>query len=241
MSAPTIDRPAAPAGRPVLPARRRHRLRLALATLGAVLAAAVVWLVWFSPLLAVKEVRVVALDGSVVDQVAQEVLSAAAVRVGVPLATVDADAAQAAVAALPWVATVDVRRGWPNEIVIAVAPRVAVARVGGQEAVDAGGFVFSPVGVLDKGLPKVDASGEGLVASVAVLASLPADLARRVVSVQADSLDDVELTLRSGDLVRWGSSDEPDRKAAVLKALMKRKADLYDVSAPGLPTTYKRP
>ncbi len=248
MSAPTIDPPAPPVRRSVLPARRRRRLRIALIVLAGLAAVAVVWLVWFSSVLAVKQVRVVSLDGEPVDSVAAEVLDAAAVRVGTPLALVDADAAQAAVASLPWVAAVDVRRGWPNEVVVAVAPRVAVARVVASgvsaeaaEAVDASGVVFSPVAPLAKGLPRVEASGDGLVASVAVLASLPADLTRRVVRVSAQSLDDVELTLRSGDTVRWGSADDPELKATVLNALMKRKADMYDVSAPGLPTTYKRP
>ncbi len=54
-------------------------------------------------------------------------------------------------------------------------------------------------------------------------------------------MDDVALTLRSGDLVRWGSVEDADLKASVLAALMKRKASVYDVSAPRLPTTYTSP
>ena len=51
--------------------------------------------------------------------------------------------------------------------------------------------------------------------------------------------DDIELTLRSGDRVRWGSADQPEVKAQVLRALMNRKADVYDVAAPELPTTFR--
>jgi cell division protein FtsQ len=71
------------------------------------------------------------------------------------------------------------------------------------------------------------------------LASLPPDLARKVVSVSATTRDDIELTLRSGDRVRWGSAEQPDVKAEVLRALMNRKADIYDVAAPELPTTFR--
>lgn len=241
MSAPTLDRPPAPSS--VLAPRRRHRLRIALVVLGTLAAAAAIWLVWFSSVLAVTSVRVVGLDGTIPDSVAEQVLQTAAIPTAVPLARVDTDSAQQRVAQLPWVGSVDVRRGWPNEVVVAVSVRTPVARVGsdGTKAVDADGVVFAPVGPTDKKLPVVDATGDGLSAAVAVLASLPSDLARRVVSLEATSLDDVELTLRSGDLVRWGSADQPDVKATVLAALMKHKADLYDVSAPRLPTTYTRP
>lgn len=240
-----MDRPESPVRSAVLPARRRHRLRILVAVLVVIAIAGIAWLVWFSSVLAVASVRVVGVEHAADGAVADQVLRTAAVPIGVPLARFDADAAQQAVAALPWVASVDVRRGWPNEVVIAVAERTAVARLdagsGPQKAVDQDGVAFDPVGALDKRLPILDATGDGVKASVAVLATLPADLGRRVVSVRASSLDDVELTLRSGDLVRWGSADDADRKAEVLAALMKRKADLYDVSAPGLPTTYKRP
>ena len=37
--------------------------------------------------------------------------------------------------------------------------------------------------------------------------------------------------------MKWGSADEPEFKAAVLDALLSRRAQIYDVSAPELPTT----
>jgi cell division protein FtsQ len=49
----------------------------------------------------------------------------------------------------------------------------------------------------------------------------------------------VEFTLRSGAVVRWGSQDQADFKADVLRALLRDKQDLYDVSAPELPTTFR--
>jgi cell division protein FtsQ len=72
-----------------------------------------------------------------------------------------------------------------------------------------------------------------------VLAALPPDLAARVVSVGASTRDDVTLTLRSGALVRWGSVDQADFKAEVLRALLRQKRLMYDVSAPELATTFR--
>ena len=49
--------------------------------------------------------------------------------------------------------------------------------------------------------------------------------------------DDVVLTLRAGAAVRWGSAERADRKAQVLRSLLPVRAEVYDVSAPDLPTT----
>jgi len=147
------------------------------------LAAVVVWLVWFSSVLSVRDVRVV----GVTDERAAEVLSAAAVPTGVPLAR----------------------------------------------------LVFELDQVLPRKLPKIRAEGAALEAAVAVLQSLPDDIRDRVVTVVATTRDDVDLLLRSGDEVRWGNASQPEMKAEVLRALLKRKADMYDVSAPELPTTFR--
>jgi cell division protein FtsQ len=201
-----------------------------------VVLAAVVWAVWFSSLLSARQVRVVGAEGAWADAA----LAAAAVPVGVPLVRIDTARAEQAVAALPWVAAVDVRRGWPAEIVVAVTarePRAALA--GSRRAVDAQGIAFDVVGALPKDLPKVTAEGVALTEAMAVLTSLPPDIARRVVAVRATTRDDVDLTLRSGDVVRWGSAGQAAFKAEVLRALLDRRADVYDVSAPELPTTFR--
>ena len=240
MTTPVVERPAAPTPAPVLDSRRPRRrwLRVALVVLTALVIAAAIWVVWFSSLLAAAQVRVIGVEGARVDAV----LAAAAVPVGMPLARIDTVPAERAVLALPWVLDAEVRRGWPGEIVVAVTPRVPIAVMvdgAGRSGVDAEGAVFPAAGALPKGLPTVTADGVGLTASMAVLATLPPYLARKVVSVAATTRDDVELTLRSGDVVRWGSADQPELKAEVLRALMERKADVYDVAAPEVPTTFR--
>jgi cell division protein FtsQ len=237
MTAPTVERPTAPT-EVLAPRRHRRWLRIALVLIAVIVVGAAVWAVWFSSLLAASGVRVVGVDGAR----AEAALAAAAVPVGVPLARIDTAPAERAVRALPWVLDAEVRRGWPSEIVLAVTARVPIAVIvdgSGRSGVDAEGVVFPVAGAMPKGLPTVTAEGVGLTASMAALATLPADLARRVVSVSASTRDDVELTLRSGDLVRWGSADQPELKAEVLRALMQRRADVYDVAAPEVPTTFR--
>jgi hypothetical protein len=104
----------------------------------ALVAAGLVWLVWFSSVLAVTSVRVVGVDGAA----SSAVLASADVSLGIPMARLDATAAAAQVRTLPWVHSVDVRRGWPHEVVIAVQPKVALARLATGKSVAADGTVF---------------------------------------------------------------------------------------------------
>ena len=236
MSAPPIDAPVVALDFRDRSGRRRRLVRVAILVAVAVLSAAVVWVVGYSPALAAKQVRVIGVEGAAADQVR----AAAAIPVGLPLARINTAQAQAAVLALPWVASAEVRRGWPSEVVIAIEPRVAIAALAGTaDAVDASGIAFTPLGPVDARLPRVRATGVGLVTAMAVLADLPEDLARRVVLVTATTRDNVELTLRSGALVRWGSHEQAGFKADVLRALLRDKREMYDVSAPELPTTFR--
>lgn len=236
MSAPTLDDRRVRVDLGDRSLRRRRRIRALLIVLTVLALAGVVWLVFFSSLLAVKSVRVVGAEGVQADQV----LAAAAVPIGTPLVRLDTTAAQASVLALPWVSAVEVRRGWPNEVVLAVTARIPIAALAGSALeVDAEGVTFDVAGVPPTSLPSVSATGIGLETAMAVLASLPADIAGKVVSVSASTRDDVALVLRSGANVRWGSAEQAEFKAEVLRALLRHKRAVYDVTAPELPTTFK--
>lgn len=218
-------------------ALRRRRLRRTGAIAVLLVLAATVWLVWFSPVLAVQRVQVVGVEGSAVD----EIRALADIPLGVPIARVDTAAPLERVLTVPWLASAEVRRGWPAEVVVAVVPRVPVARtkVGDQwQGVDAQGVAFAPPAPLGKDLIELSGTGVALRAAVDVLESLPPELRSKVASVAATTRDDVEITLNSGSLVRWGSADEAEFKSQVLTALLGRRAEVYDVSAPELPTTF---
>jgi cell division protein FtsQ len=105
----------------------------------------------------------------------------------------------------------------------------------GELAVDSSGNTFESADI--NGLPRIDAEGDALIAAVEVLVSLPENLSSKITGISAVSRDNVVFTLKSGATVRWGSSEEADFKAQVLDALLTRRAEIYDVSAPELPTT----
>jgi cell division protein FtsQ len=219
-------------------AQRSRRWRRWLVVLGVVaLAALAVWVVWVSPLLSVREVRVTGAVSVSVD----EVRTAAAVQRGIPLARADVDGITARVAAIPRVAAVEVRRGWPDVLVIVVTERTPVAVTADGPTlvyVDATGARFGALAAAPSGLPTVTASTEdALRSAVAVVAALPTSLRSTVPAVTARSRDDVVLRLPDGATVQWGSADQSERKAAVLAALLHVHAARYDVSAPDLPTS----
>lgn len=219
--------------------KRRKKILWFILPIIAFVTSVLIWLVWFSSVFAVKDVQVVDSAGGILsaDQIAQ-VKVTANIPLNQPIARLDTDTAAQAVANLPWVSSVEVRRGWPNEVVVALNMRIPLARVksvGPSQGVDAQGIIFDSVDL--GGLPLIEATGAPLISAVEVVSNLPANLAQKVVRIRAESIDSIELDLKSGSIVRWGSADEPEFKAAVLDALLLRRAQIYDVSAPELPTT----
>jgi cell division protein FtsQ len=236
-------------------ARRRWLARLgrwrlvllAVAAAGAV--GAVGWLFWSSDLLAVDRVSV---QGTSVLTDA-EVAQAAGVNLGTPLARVDLDQAEARVSELAAVADAAVVRDWPGTLRIEVSERepVAVVAAGGRfRALDREGVLFRryarpPIrlplvqgGALDAStLPDGAARADAMREVASVVVALDPAVAARVDHVEVASLDAIELVLRSGERVRWGSAEESAFKARVLAALMRMPAAVYDVSVPGFPTT----
>ena len=195
-----------------------------------------VWLVWFSSVFTVKAVKVTGVDVGL----EQQVLAAATVPMGEPIIKVDTAAIGSAIqGALPWVASIDVRRGYPNDIVIAVTPRVAVAQSTSGQAIDADGIAYLSPTALSKNLLTINGSDpDALGTAVRIYRQLPPQIAQRIASLTAKSRDDVTFTFGSGAVVRWGNDKKTEQKVAVLTALLPRRARMYDVSAPELPTTF---
>jgi len=232
-------------------ARQQRRRRLRFVALIAVVAliAGSVWIVFFSSVFSVRDIRVVGLSDE--GQVAgtAQVENAAGIAPGTPIALVEADRATARIGELPWVDTVEVRRAWPDAVVLAVTERVPVAVVESvnpfdregdpiRQGVDSSGVVFDPPGGLWLTDPVIRGEAEAIPEAVAVVASLPEDIERRVREVQAVSPDDIRLLLGNDAIVRWGNAQEAEFKAEVLMSLLPRRARGYDVSAPQLPTTF---
>jgi cell division protein FtsQ len=102
------------------------------------------------------------------------------------------------------------------------------------------GAVFDHYRQPPDGLPRVetspDAGQDALREAAAVVASLPADLARKVDHVEVATVDQISLVLRDERTVLWGSADESELKAEVLGPLLSRPGQTYDVSVPGQAT-----
>jgi len=230
--------------------QRRRRYR-ALALFVAIVAiAAAIWAVLFSSILAVRDVQVVGLSPEAEVAGSSQVIAAAAIDVGTPIARVDAERARSAISDLPWVQSAEVRRAWPDSIVLAVTERTPVAVVESEDpfdpdgeptrrGVDESGVIFDPPGGLWLSDPVIRGQDAAIPEAVDVVASLPEQIERRVRDVQAVSPDDIRLRLGNDAIVRWGNAQEPDFKAEVLLALLPRRARGYDVSAPQLPTTFR--
>lgn len=227
--------------------RRAGRWRVVRRVVGVVLVLAVLagagWLLFYSDYVTAERVEV---TGATTVPTAR-VLRAAEVPTGTPLVRVDLDRVRARVEAIPAVRSVEVSRGWPHAVRIRVEEREPVGvieRGDSLRAIDAEGILFGDYPSRPKGLPLVaagdDADAEALTEAGRVLAALPADLLRRVDSVQVDSVDDVRLLLRGGPRVLWGSAASSAQKAEVLDALTRHAArgvQQIDVSVPGRPTT----
>lgn len=176
-----------------------------------------------------------------------EVLNAASVRQGTSLVRLDPGAVAHRVERLPQVAEAMVSRHWPHGLLIHVIERTPAAVVvsgGHVQLLDASGVAFASVASAPPGLVKVDVAapvpGAGVAAArtaMRVLAELPSVVRARVSSVTARSDDLVSVKLTDGTTVIWGSAADAATKAAVLRTLMRRSAQVYDVSTPSVAVT----
>lgn len=218
--------------------RRTWLRRVAFGLVLLTASAALGWVLLVSSLLAVEQVTVAGTSRLTPEQV----VAAAAVRDGVPLARLDAVAVEQRVRALPPVADVEVIRSWPSTLHLEVVERQAVAAHAGTEGVrllDATGVAFAPVPQVPPGMVRIEvdtplAGDPATTAALAVATALPPDLRELVESVAADPGMAVELRLTDGRTVVWGSTDDAVTKAAAVRALLPMEGTVFDVSAPGV-------
>jgi cell division protein FtsQ len=161
-----------------------------------------------------------------------------------PLARVDLGQVGARVRGLPAVDKVVVTRSWPSTLRIEVVERVAVAAVpaSGQFAlIDDEGVPFRVVAEPPAGLPQAKLATPGPTDSntgsaLTVLAALSDDLREQLVAISVLSPVSIRLELRKGRVVIWGDDTQSDQKSRVATALLRRKGDEIDVSAPTVVT-----
>ena len=218
--------------------RRRHRRRRVIkVSLTAVLAVAALWVVFFSPYLVVKKIVV---TGEFYAST-QSVLTAAAIELDQPLALIDSDEVSQKVLKLSEVANVEVRRVWPDQVILAITERTPIAvtaTVTGWTLVDGSGLRFGSLAIKPAKLLVVSGPNDIARKEAALVAGqLPNWLTKKVTAIRGYSRDDVRLTLENADVIRFGSSENSAAKISVLEVLLDLDARIYDVSAPSMPVT----
>lgn len=223
---------------------RRRRLRAAAPWgigLGVILVGATVaWLILGTSVFGVEAVEVHGVRILNTDQV----IAAAAVPDGVPLAKVDLDGVRDRVSKLAPVASVDVQRLWPHTIAILVTERVAVAAVPQDKQfalIDAAGVVFLTADDRPANLPLVQVAQPGpdnaeTQSALAVLSVLSPQLKDELETLVVEAPARIRLELKHNRLVIWGDTSEGDLKSRVATALLLRPGKTIDVTAPEVVT-----
>ncbi|MDH6180822.1 cell division protein FtsQ [Microbacteriaceae bacterium SG_E_30_P1] len=223
--------------------RRSRNRKIGLIAAGGVvvtLAGLVVTAV-FSPLLALREIRV---EGASRVNPA-DIVAALDDQLGTPLALLDTGTIERELSAFPLVRSYITQTIPPGTLVVTLSerqPAAVISTGSGFALVDPAGVVLQESTERIAGVPLVDLGGADarsprFRAAVDVLLALPPDLLARVDSVTAHTQDDVSLVLSGvGQRVAWGAADDSARKAALLEALISvtdpNQAGEFDVSAP---------
>jgi len=197
------------------------------------------YVAYFSPLLVVREVAVAGQRSVKAD----DVIAAAAVPMGTPLARQDVQGIAQRATRIPAVEAASVTRQWPSTVLVTVTERQSVFAVRqGSDflLVDGSGVAFDRAPSAPKGAVQVEAdpADRALLVDVGTVAgALPSDLARDVRLLTATSRARISVELRSGVTVNWGSAADSPLKAQIVSVLLKddKPRASIDVSSPNNP------
>lgn len=217
---------------------RSRRFRL-WAVPAVALVITVAALAWFSPMLSVRKVQIEG-AGAISEERVRELLQ-------IPdqgsILRIDTAAMAQRVASIPKVRSVRVQRVLPSTVRVWIEPRTPVLyydTVEGAHLLDADGIEYAvepaPIGVPKLVTEKPGSADVLTRAAVAVVRVLPPELTVQVDTVHAETVSDISLTLRDGRTVLWGSSEDGERKSAVVLPLLTRPGTVFDVSSPSLVT-----
>lgn len=235
-------------GRPATIAvtRRRYRIRR-LAWVAALALIAIVFAAWFrdSGLVAVKHVRIEGIGGREADRVRFALEGAARDMTTLHVRTGDL---RTAVEPYPSVASIDVKRGFPNTLTIVVHSRepVAAIAVGSTRvAVSADGVLLR--GSSPRGVPLVPlrmpptgtrVSGAKELQALAVLGAAPKPLRSKIERLRFTS-NGIVVTLSKGPELRFGSAARPNAKWSAISRVLaddsSKGATYIDVHLPERP------
>jgi cell division protein FtsQ len=228
----------------IISARRAKRIAASL-TFGSVFILGILTAVaTFSPLLAIQQITVVGTQRLN----PEEISKALSGQMGKPLPLLNHDEIAKSLAGFTLIESFAATAVPPNGLQVSVSERQALCIVEYQGAL----WLHDPAGVRiavaepTDLLPRILIAGEPSSSqpfkdSVDVLLALPVELLAEVEIIQANTRDDVQMSLRGslGQRISWGDSSEAVLKSRVLQALMANNQGVtgvtFDVSSPNAP------
>jgi cell division protein FtsQ len=234
--------------------KKRRSLMRALVAGGVLLA---VWIAFFSPLLAVREIALSGAKRTTADEIARVVDLDSSNN----LLLLRADEVEAAVKKLPWVKSVSVDRKLPGTVKLTVterSPAMAVALGEQRYLIDRRGRVLSQTESAE-GLPVLAGLQESLPepgdrlrsaelnGALQAFSAFPRKLRRDVEAVFAPTIERITFQLSDGIQVRFGAAEDTRSKIAVLEVLLARlrregRGALYvDIRVPEAPAVSSLP
>jgi cell division protein FtsQ len=231
---------------------RSKRKRFFIGSIALALIGAGVWLMFWSPLFVVSEVKVVGAERTDFEDV-----QAAAAVVGTDqnLLLLGTDQVRARVLKLPWIAAATVERMLPGTVRIRVRERepALILSIGSDRwTIDADGHVLA-VGEAEPGLPVLAGVEVGSVEpgvrlltqeardALSAYEALPPGVRARVAGIFAPTPERLSFTLADGLDIRIGSARQMRAKTEVLRRLLARiqaegrSVGYIDVSVPTSP------
>jgi cell division protein FtsQ len=225
-------------------ARRLRRIATSL-TVGSVAVLGILTgVATFSPLLAIQQVTVVGTER--LDP--EEISKALASQIGKPLPLFNQEEIADSLAGFSLIESFTATALPPNELQVKVSERQGICIVEFEGALwlhDPAGVriaLAQPTDLLPRILvSEVPSSSQRFRDSVDVLLALPVELLAQVEIIQANTKDDVQMSLRGslGQRISWGDSSDAVLKSKVLQALMANNQGAsgvtFDVSSPNAP------
>ena len=225
--------------------RRLVITRIATVSAACVMAIALVWGIFFSPLFAL-DMSKVSIEGLGDDSATtSEVQAAIQPFASTPLPRLSTSKVSAAVGGVRLVREAQVERTWPRGLRVTVRPRQAVLAVKEGAAwslVDDQGVSLSsspsmPEGMAPTTLPDGDERSRAAGEVAAIWAAMGDELRSQITMITHDG-QTVSMTLSNSRTLNWGVASENDLKAKVAQVLIsQRQARTYDVSSPVHPVT----
>ena len=228
----------------VVSARRVRRIALSLTAGSVVIVGILTAVATFSPLLSIQQVTVVGTQRLSPDEISKALSG----QIGTPLPLLNQEEIAKSLAGFTLIESFAATAVPPNELQIKVSERQALCIIEFEGALwlhDPAGVRIALAGPTDL-LPRIliaeePTSSQRFRDSVDVLLALPVELLAQVEIIQANTKDDVQMSLRGslGQRISWGDSSNAVLKSKVLQALIANNQGAtgvtFDVSSPNAP------